>query len=93
MYTSPLDEAEYNMKNRPGCFLCRQNFRSTGLNANETRGSTGNVWEQTDDLPRYSSFPFQPVGTEIPVPLAKFSFGRGWRLDSFPSFLMFAGER
>ena len=49
---------------------------STGLNANDTRSSTGNFPEQTDTFWRIPLFPFQADGTEIPVPFAQFCVGR-----------------
>ena len=39
-----------------GAFHVGKSSGSTGLNANETRGSTGNFSEQTDDPPSYSTF-------------------------------------
>ena len=59
----------------------------TGLNANETRGSTGNFSEQTDDPPRYSTFSV-PAGwdREIPVQFAQFSFGRRLAPGLFSAF-------
>ena len=39
-----------------GAFHVGKSSASTGLNANETRGSTGNFSEQTDDPPSYSTF-------------------------------------
>ena len=39
-----------------GAFHVGKSSGSTGLNANETRGSTGNYSEQTDDPPSYSTF-------------------------------------
>lgn len=38
-------------------------------------------------------FPFQSVGTEIPVHLRNSPSAEGWRLDFFPPFPMFGGER
>ena len=39
-----------------GAFHVGKSSASTGLNANETPGSTGNFSEQTDDPPSYSTF-------------------------------------
>ena len=69
-----------------GAFHVGKSSASTGLNANETPGSTGNFSEQTDDPPSYSTFPFQLVGTEIPVPFAQFSFGRRLAPGLFSAF-------
>ena len=44
-----------------GAFHVGKSSASTGLNANETPGSTGNFSEQTDDPPSYSTFSF-PTG-------------------------------
>ena len=38
-------------------------------------------------------FPFQPVGTEVPVPCAQFCVGRRLAPRNFPPFSMFVGER
>ena len=75
------------MKNRPGCFPCRQKFRFDPFWMQMKRVVRPEIFRnKRTTLRAIPLFPFQPAGTEIPVPFAQFSFDRRLAPGLFSAF-------